>query len=1135
MTRNLDENELGPPFRAAMLSFLIIFVFVLSVMPVSADTWIDYIGDDAFTSDNITVTGTQGSYIFTIRSPCGLAWAAKDINSNKNRTCTFELGSDINLAGYDWVPIGNDGEHKFLGTFDGKGHTISNLKIDNSTGDYQGLFGVVGYIQSDVGHHANITNVTLTNVSITGKIYVGGLVGLYSNLGSNCYITNCSVTGKVSGNSRIGGLIGYAELRNPGTTTISNSYASGVSINGIGSGKDYSGYGGLIGYMLLSNNTSTNITNCYAENADVNGISSVGGLIGYMQLNTNQSSTTISNCYASGKVNGSSYVGGLIGWNYITNNKANIYTTKTIIINSNSSCNVTGSTIVGGLVGYTYSAGNVKSDILNSYATGEVSGTERIGGLVGGNQGSGINSEINITSCYAAGNVSGSEWKIGGLVGDQAATSGSKVIITDCYAIGDVNGGKCVGGLSGMFFSWGSSGISGIAAIEKCYATGKVNGTERVGGLVGGRWYDSCRNNTYVNNSAALNKELSGTSNVGRIIGHISGSGGVETTLTNNYAWEGMKNKDGQTFPSDDPKNGKNAASYEVWANETFYKDVLQWTLDDKWKIDPDNGNIYPLPYIKAIGSDGLLRDNVIHLKPLLLTFDQNGGTGTMYKQGFKAGLYKKLTPNAFVKTGHTFEGWSDTQDGDISYEDEQIITISTDKTIYSVWKANVTNITLNNSSAETPTYVVNITYNSNSFNKTLQPPSYEGYGFKGYNNSSSGGVQVINAELKLNKGVSGYTDASGNWTNDTRNIELWAVWENNPSNLVNITFKANGGVGEDVNQTVVKDQSTALINPNFKRTGYILAGWNNSSPSGGYEIDINVTDTIKINEDTQLWAVWEKLYDINLIQTEGGKISASQLSAVSGSEITLTAAPEYDYAFAGWTVKDDTHSPVAVDANGKFVMPECNVVVTAKFTYIKQYDTGEEVEDEEHTPIVTPTQNQTVTPTAGQSESAIIEGTEASFNKNKVVVSVKVPEGSSGNIIYIPKKDMGIWIPESIDEVYEFDLSIDGTLKAGDVYINFVIYDYVLDNLGLKPNDVGLRHFENEVWNELETTFTKKDDRYIYSALTQSLSPFEVFFKEGAAKPVEEKPTAEPTQSPMPVLGLLAGLCVTVLLFRRK
>ncbi|HJJ42050.1 MAG TPA: InlB B-repeat-containing protein, partial [Methanocorpusculum sp.] len=841
MTRNLDENELGPPFRAAMLSFLIILVFVLSVMPVSADTWIDYIGDDAFTSDNITVNEDGSVKTFTINTAQGLAWAAKDINSNKNRTSTFELGSNIDLDGHDWTPIGNDGEHKFLGTFDGKGHTISNLKIDNSTGDYQGLFGVVGYTQSDVGHHANITNVTLTNVSITGKSYVGGLVGHYINLGSNSYITNCSVTGKVSGTSYIGGLIGYAELRNPGTTTISNSYASGVTSNGIGTsnygGNTITAAGGLIGFMLSSNNISTNITNCYAENADVNGISSVGGLIGFMHPNTNESSTTISNCYASGKVNGTTCSGGLIGWNYIVNNKANIYTTKSIIINSNSSCNVTGTKYSGGLIGRSDTRGSsCKSDIINSYATGEVTGTQWVGGLLGENAGYGSKA-VNITSCYSNSSVTGNE-RVGGLVGFLRAKDGSINNIENSYSIGDISGIYGVnwrGTIGGIVGRNAIEGSGGTINIKNCYAAGTVKSDqlEKVGGIIGENGFVPGSTITIIN-CLALNKELSGTSNVGRIIGYISDVG--TTKFENNYAWEEMKNKDGQTFPSDDSKNGKNAASYEVWANETFYKDVLQWTFNDKWKIDQDNGNIYPLPYIKAIGSDGLLRDNVIHLKPLLLTFDKNGGTaGTMYKQGFKAGLNKKLTPNAFVKTGHTFEGWSDTPDGDISYEDEQSITIYADKTIYSVWKANVTNITLNNSSAETPTYVVNITYNSNSFNKTLQPPSYEGYGFKGYNSTGTDGVQVINAELKLNKGVSGYTDDSGNWTNDTRDIELWAVWENNPSNLVNITFKANGGVEEDVNQTVVKDQSTALINPNFKRTGYILAGWNNSSPSGGY------------------------------------------------------------------------------------------------------------------------------------------------------------------------------------------------------------------------------------------------------------------------------------------------------------
>jgi len=66
-------------------------------------------------------------------------------------------------------PIGN-GSNKFTGSYDGDGHTISNLYIDRPSTNYIGLFG---YIYSG----AKIQNLGMVDVDVTGGNYVGGLVG----------------------------------------------------------------------------------------------------------------------------------------------------------------------------------------------------------------------------------------------------------------------------------------------------------------------------------------------------------------------------------------------------------------------------------------------------------------------------------------------------------------------------------------------------------------------------------------------------------------------------------------------------------------------------------------------------------------------------------------------------------------------------------------------------------------------------------------------------------------------------------------------------------------------------------------------------------------------------------------------
>ena len=232
---------------------------------------------------------------------------------------TYEVGSDFDASGIsNFDPLG-DGSTNFTGTFDGLGHTISDLTINRGSEDFVGLFGLT--------NSASIKDIGIVDATIKGKKYVGGLVG-YNNSST---ITNAYASGSVSGTgSYVGGLVSY----NSYSSTITNSYASG-DVSGSGDR-----VGGLVGY-----NDSSTITNSYAS-GDVSGTGSyVGGVVGY------NDSSTITNSYASGTVSGN-YVGGLVGYNY-----------NSTITNSYASGTVSGNyDYVGGLVGY-----NKYSTITNAY------------------------------------------------------------------------------------------------------------------------------------------------------------------------------------------------------------------------------------------------------------------------------------------------------------------------------------------------------------------------------------------------------------------------------------------------------------------------------------------------------------------------------------------------------------------------------------------------------------------------------------------------------------------------------------------------------------------------------------------------------------------------------------------------
>ena len=72
------------------------------------------------------------------------------------------------------------------------------------------------------------------------------------------------------------------------------------------------------------------------------------------------------------------------------------------------------------------------------------------------------------------------------------------------------------------------------------------------------------------------------------------------------------------------------------------------------------------------------------------VTFNANGGTGTMATQTFTEGEAQALTRNAFTYDGYTFTGWNTVQGGSgASYTDGQTITATADMTLYAQWTLN--------------------------------------------------------------------------------------------------------------------------------------------------------------------------------------------------------------------------------------------------------------------------------------------------------------------------------------------------------------------------------------------------------------------------------------------------------------
>ena len=214
----------------------------------------------------------------------------------------------LSTGANNWTAIGKYLIY-FTGSFDGQDHTISNLII-NTSDDTQGLFGYI------FGASCIVKNLGLLNVDITGGQIVGGLVGFF--IGST--VQKCHVTGIISGDRNVGGLVGtnagYLQDCYFSGSVNSDNHVGGVVGNNVGAtgvvktcyatgnvSGDKDIIGGVVGY-----NEAATVQRCYFS-GNVSGDSYVGGVVG------NSNGSIIQNCYATGSVSGTGFLGGVVGWN----------------------------------------------------------------------------------------------------------------------------------------------------------------------------------------------------------------------------------------------------------------------------------------------------------------------------------------------------------------------------------------------------------------------------------------------------------------------------------------------------------------------------------------------------------------------------------------------------------------------------------------------------------------------------------------------------------------------------------------------------------------------------------------------------------------------------------------------------
>ena len=177
-------------------------------------------------------------------------------------------GTLIEGSHHAWTPIGTR-ENPFRGMFNGNGHTVSGLYVNDSEADFQGLFGVIS--------GASVYNVTVKDSYFNTRDHAGSVVG-FARDGS--VISSCNNDGtSIYTVNRAGGIVGWTDHSDVYNCS-GNGYCYSIRCSG-----------GIVGDVY----SSGKIYNCYYA-GDVEGNNLAGGITG------GSTSADIQNCISLGNV-----------------------------------------------------------------------------------------------------------------------------------------------------------------------------------------------------------------------------------------------------------------------------------------------------------------------------------------------------------------------------------------------------------------------------------------------------------------------------------------------------------------------------------------------------------------------------------------------------------------------------------------------------------------------------------------------------------------------------------------------------------------------------------------------------------------------------------------------------------------
>ena len=157
-------------------------------------------------------------------------------------------------------------------------------------------------------------------------------------------------------------------------------------------------------------------------------------------------------------------------------------------------------------------------------------------------------------------------------------------------------------------------------------------------------------------------------------------------TVTLYAKWEAIEYK--ITYENTENATNDNPESYTIEDSITLKEPTKDDYTFDEWYTNNSFTEESKVTEIKK----GSIGERTLYAKwtanNYTVSFDANGGTGSMTPQIFTYGTSQALSENTFTRTDYDFVGWATSANGNVTYKDSQDYSISAENvTLYAIWR----------------------------------------------------------------------------------------------------------------------------------------------------------------------------------------------------------------------------------------------------------------------------------------------------------------------------------------------------------------------------------------------------------------------------------------------------------------